>query len=517
MGDYPRRLIILATIVALAVAASWGMGRRSGRYGLLDFLRGRPAPMFAPEQYTLPDAPALATADVPLLARLNDEYAKLTAAVVPSVVSVDTSETVAVQSGFPGSYRQYQRPGLGSGVIVTPEGHIITNHHVVANKDAIRVTLTTAEGKRESYAADLIGSLASYDIAVLRIRSDRRNFPALKIGDSSKVRVGQLALAIGNPYGLAESVTQGIISAVDRRISDAGPSYFQTDTPINPGNSGGPLVNFQGEIIGINSVVLRGPEADRAAQNIGFAIPSSQAWEAFEIITGRGRQVFAYLGVGLGDVTPQVAEALHMPGLQGAWVQSLVAGGPAALAGLRAPEVFQGPSGEAKVRPPDVILKLNDKPVTTGEGLVAQIRRMAPGTVVKLIIWRDGKELEVPATLGDSSSLPRVQAAAENPKDANAPPDLGTLAQGRAVLNSVGITCGTMTSGPGARVDAVRPGALAEGKIQPGDLILSVNGSMISSPAEFNRAVLAAARNRAGLTLKISRDGDEREVVLAHP
>ena len=515
MGDYPRRLIILASIVALAVAGLWGIGRQSGRYGLLDFLRGRPAPVFAPEQYTLPEAPALAAEDVPLLARLNDEYARLTAAVVPSVVSIDTSETVAVQSGFPGSYRQYQRPGLGSGVIVTPEGHIITNHHVVANKDAIRVTRTTAEGKRETYAADLIGSLASYDIAVLRIRSEQRGFPALKIGDSGKVKVGQLAMAIGNPYGLAESVTQGIISAVDRRISDAGPSYFQTDTPINPGNSGGPLVNFQGEIIGINSVVLRGPEADRAAQNIGFAIPSLQAWEAFEIITGRGMQVFAYLGVGLGDVTPQVAEALRLPGQQGTWVQSLVPGGPAAAAGLRAPEVFQGPAGEAKVRAPDVILKLNGKPVTSGESLVAQIRRMAPGSVVKLAVWRDGQEIEVAATLGDSRTLPRDAGAAQPQQDPGAPPNLGTLAQGRAVLNSVGIACGTSPGGPGARVEAVRPGSLAEGKIQVGDRISAVNGQDITSPAEFNRTVLDAAAKHTGLALRVIRDGATTDVVLA--
>lgn len=513
MQDTLRRALVLAGVAAAASAVLWMMDRKSGTYGLWDFLQGKPAPVFAPEEYTVPTEAALQQDEVPLLARLNDEYARLTAAVVPSVVSIDTSETVAVQSGFPGYYRQYQRPGLGSGVIVTPQGHVITNHHVVVNKDDIRVTRTTPDGRREAFPADLIGSLPSHDIAVLRIRSERADFPALKIGDSSKVKVGQLALAIGNPYGLAESVTQGIISAVDRRISDSGPSYFQTDTPINPGNSGGPLVNFLGEIIGINSVVLRGPEADRAAQNIGFAIPSAQAWEAFQIITGRGRQVFGYLGVGLADVTPQIAATLQMPAVQGAWVQSVDHGSPAESAGLRAPEVVRTPDGKGMVRAPDVIVSINGDPVQSGESLINLIRSLAPGTEVRLGIWRDRRGMEIPLKVGDSNAIP---VASVKPSGiVSAPPSLATLAQGRAILSGVGISPGLLPEGTGVRVEAVRPGSLADGKAKPGDMVLEVNGKAVASPAEFNRELLEAAKARAALRLKLQRDGEVLEVDLA--
>lgn len=512
MNDNTRRWFVLLLVVTVAAAILAWLGRRDGRYGLWDFLRGHPAPVFAPEQYTVPTEPALSAEDVPFMARLNDEYARLAAAVIPSVVSVDTSETVNVQSGFPGYYRSYQRPGLGSGVIVTPEGHVITNHHVVANKDAIRVTRTTARGDRETFAADLIGSLPSYDIAVLRIRSDRRDFPALKIGDSAAVRVGQLALAIGNPYGLAGSVTQGIISAVDRRITDSGPSYFQTDTPINPGNSGGPLVNFQGEIIGINSVVLRGPEAERAAQNIGFAIPASQAWEAFEIITGRGRRVFGYLGVALEDMTPPVAAALGMKEVRGAWIRALQPNGPASQAGLRAPEVVRSLSGAGAVRVPDVILTLDGNPVVSAEWLVRAIRPMVPGTVVKLGIWRDGAPAEISLTVGDSTQV--VAAPAPTPSGPEAPPSPSAVAQGRTLLQSVGISTTLGRNGQGVFVESVRPGSFAEGKISPGETIFAVNGQPVGSPAEFHRLVLEAAAARQGLVLGVGSASARREVLI---
>jgi S1-C subfamily serine protease len=509
MNDNTRRWVVLVLVIALAAAVLAWMGRRDGRYGLWEFLSGRPAPVFAPEKYTVPTEPALAADEVPSLARLNDEYARLAAAVIPSVVSIDTSETVNVQSGFPGSYRSYQRPGLGSGVIVTPEGHVITNHHVVANKNAIRVTRTPVGGEPETFAATLVGSLPSYDIAVLRIASDRRDFPALKIGDSTKVRVGQLALAIGNPYGLAGSVTQGIISAVDRRIADSGPSYFQTDTPINPGNSGGPLVNFQGEIIGINSVVLRGPEADRAAQNIGFAIPSAQAWEAFEIITGRGRQVFGYLGFAVDDVTPRVAAALGMREARGAWIRALQPNGPAAQAGLRAPDLVRSLSGATGVRPPDVLLSLDGEDVRSAEWLVSRIRLIPPGTVVRLGVWRDGEVQEITATVGDSTRMPA--ATAKPPSEA--PPAMDTVAQGRAVLQSVGLTTRIAENGE-LLVESVRPGSFSEGKISPGEPILAVNGAPVDSPAGFHREILAAAAAKQGVTLRVGSAAGERDVVI---
>ncbi len=504
MADRLRRMLVLVVLVAAAAGLLWvlkaNLPRLSG-YSLFDFLAGKAPPAFAPEQYSLPESAPLAAGDVPILERLNAEYAKLAAAVVPSVVSIDTRETVAVQSPFPGYYRQLQRPGLGSGVIVTPEGHVLTNHHVVANKDAIRITCTSGEGRRESFAADFVGSLPAYDLAVLKIRSNRGGFPALKLGDSNQVHPGQLVFAVGNPYGLAESVTQGIISGIDRRLSDAGATYYlQTDTPINPGNSGGPLVNHRGEVIGINTVVYRGSQKDQSAQNIGFAIPSNQAMEAFQIITGRGRPVTGYLGLVVSEVTPRAAAFLGLEEVQGLLVEGLLPQGPAARCGLR---------------PLDVILSVDGRPVASRDAFLAGLRSTLPGTQVKLAVWRERALVPLTATVGDARE---VTAEPALPADGEAGPessavDKSSRQESLGWLRSVGIGVGVGPDGSSLRVEAVAPAGLAAGRVLPGDLLVSVNGSPVSSPASFNQALIAA-RGAPELRIVVDRNGSRREVVV---
>src|SRR5690242_11582153 len=252
------------------------------------------------EKFTPADKPKLDLDSVDILQRLNEEYAKVTAAVVPSVVSITTTKTVERRQPidplelFFG--RRFGRDGeaeqkvtsLGSGVIVSKEGHIVTNNHVVNGTDDVTVQLSDG---REAKAR-VIGTDSQIDLAVLRI--DLPNLPPLPLGDSDQVHVGQIVFAIGNPFGLEESVSQGIISAKDRRaMSDSSVDFFQTDTAINPGNSGGPLVNIRGEVVAINTAIY---SESGGNQGIGFAIPSNVVRRAMTSIIKKGRVIRGYLG-----------------------------------------------------------------------------------------------------------------------------------------------------------------------------------------------------------------------------
>ncbi|RYD39355.1 MAG: trypsin-like serine protease, partial [Verrucomicrobiaceae bacterium] len=269
-----RRLALLI-FVAVALIAAY-----SYRTGSLSFRSNSKTPTLATE---VPVDPK----EVRVLAALDAEYARLVDAVVPSVVSITTSRKVRVPYvvdqydyffGSRGRNRTAERTqsALGSGVIVSKEGHIITNHHVIEGMDEIRVQLT--DGSIEP--AELIGSDKGVDIAVLRVKA--KNLQPLPFGDSEGVRVGQMVFAIGNPFGLQETVTQGIVSAKGRAISDSGVELLQTDAAVNPGNSGGPLLNLRGEIIGINSAIY---SRTGAWAGISFAIPANTAKQTMEVIT----------------------------------------------------------------------------------------------------------------------------------------------------------------------------------------------------------------------------------------
>jgi serine protease Do len=494
MGDFARRILVLAALATAATAILWLWSGRGPGYSLFAFLAGRAPEARVAEVYTLPEQPALAAADVPILERLNAEFTRVATAVVPSVVSVDTLETVLMPSLMPGFYQKVHRPGLGSGVIVTPQGHVVTNHHVIANKDAskIRVTRTSPDGRRESYPAEVIGSLPAYDIAVLRILGGRGDFPALKFGESKDVRPGQMVFAVGNPYGLSETVTQGIISAIQRRLPDSGPSYFlQTDTPINPGNSGGPLVNHRGEIIGINSAIYGGARSGVNAQNIGFAIPSNQALAAFQAITGRGRPLTGYLGLVLDEIDPRAAAAAGLPAAARVQIREVRPASPAARAGLR---------------PLDVLLEMNGRAPASSEAFLETLRATPPGTPIELAVWRGGEILRLAATVGDAREVSEAVTAA-------APADNSRL-EGLARLQAIGIRCGPAGESGGLRVETVAPGSLADGKIRPGEQILAVNGKPVASPAEFHRALLESQPGQA-ITLRVSDGLQPRDLVLA--
>lgn len=323
----------------------------------------------------------------------KDGFAAVVARVRPAVVSIQASQAILPRWGLPGPTSEVDpadellaAPGpgpravaRGSGVIVTGDGYILTNHHVVAGADRLHVTLAD----RRELPARLVGSDPHTDIAVLKIEGDRLSPAAL--GDSSKVRIGQFALALGNAFGLGQTVTMGIIGAVGRGrmgITDYE-DFLQTDAAINPGNSGGPLVDAEGHVIGVNTAIIT--SGGGGNEGVGFAVPSDLARSVMDQLVREGRVVRGWLGVGVVDVTP--AEAKGRGGnLEGALVSEVTAGSPAARAGLR-----RG----------DIITALNGAPIPDGRSLRLRIAEQPPGSTARLDVSRNGQHREVTAKLGE--------------------------------------------------------------------------------------------------------------------
>ena len=361
--NQPRRLFLFLIIGTLVGYFWWRLDHR-------DVTR-------APEKFTPVEAPKINLEDVKVLAAIDAEYTKLIESVVPSVVSITSSRTVlqqvplTIEDLLLGRQRaqKAKSTSLGSGVIVSKEGHIITNHHVIAGMTEIRAQLP--DGR--NVAARLIGSDPATDIAVLKI--EEKNIEALPLGDSDDLRVGQQVFAIGNPYGLDETVTRGVVSAKGRRTAnDSGVEVLQHDAAVNPGNSGGPLVNIRGQIVGINSSIYT---RTGGFQGISFAIPANTVRRVMDAIISRGRAVRGWLGVGLQAVTPRLAQSFGVPDTRGAIITEIMRGSPAELAGLQ---------------PGDVLRKFNGNDVGDVMSLRKQIAGLEIGAKVEVVIMRGGRE-----------------------------------------------------------------------------------------------------------------------------
>jgi Do/DeqQ family serine protease len=290
-----------------------------------------------------------------------------------------------------GKPREQREHGLGSGVIVSPDGYILTNNHVIEGANEINVY---ASDKREMKAR-VIGADPKTDIAVVKVEG--KNMPTLPFADSSQAQVGDIALAIGNPFGIGQTVTMGIISATGR--GDLGiedyEDFIQTDAAINPGNSGGALINASGQLIGVNTAILSGAGGN---QGVGFAVPSNLARAVMNQLLRNGKVVRGYLGVMIQPVTPEIAKALNLPDARGALVSEVTAGAPAAKAGMA---------------PGDCIVELNGQRVDDSRELRLKTGELAPGSNVKLKLIRDGNPREVSITLGE---LPKEKVAANDEK-----------------------------------------------------------------------------------------------------
>jgi serine protease Do len=373
--------------------------------------------------------------------------------------------------------KQYQQPrkerSLGSGFIISPDGYIVTNNHVVEGADEIKVRLQE-NGKREkSYLADIIGTDSETDLALLKINAKTR-LPYLTFGDSDKLEVGEWVMAIGNPFGLDHTVTAGIISAKGRVIG-AGPydNFLQTDASINPGNSGGPLLNMKGKVIGINTAIVA------SGQGIGFAIPSAMAKDIIEQLKEFKKVKRGLLGVMVQAMDDNTARALGLEENMGALVASTTPGGPADRAGVKAG---------------DVILAVNGDPVEDYSDLTRKIGRLMPGATVDLTIWRKGKKLHLSTALDERSPEELARAGqAGTGQSAQADQVLGMTLRAPAQdeLEVLGLkdVRGLLV------VDMSSDSPAAEAGIAPGDLILEANQHSVNTVADFKKIVQKAKKN----------------------
>jgi len=459
-----KRFILFVILVALTLLAISKWNQRRG----------------TPETFTPATAPNLG--EMPVLAALDQETSRLLQTVIPSVVSITTSRKVqAPQIIDPFEYffgrrravpQEAVKNSLGSGVIVSKEGHILTNYHVVANVDEVLVQLNDG---RAPFPARFIGGDEASDIAVIKI--DARGLTPLPLGDSDNVKVGQLVFAVGNPFGLQETVTKGIISATKRVTDESNNEFFQTEAVINPGNSGGPLVNIHGEIIGINTAIGN-YSGSGTWQGVGFAIPSNTARHALEAIIKTGRVVRGYLGVAIDPLTAELAEQLGLPGQIGVLVRSITPGSPAEKAGLA---------------PGDILTAFNGKPIDSARGLVRQVAATPLGSKAEIKAIRNKKEQtfrvtieEPPAGFQIGKSVPRTPAL----------PPPGSVQPGNP-LSDISVTAipqDQLANYPenvqGVFVSTVGTAELVR-FLQPGDVIEQLNGQPVSTPEEFRKAAAA--------------------------
>jgi Do/DeqQ family serine protease len=433
----------------------------------------------------------------------DGSYADLVSRVAPAVVTVRSTRAVQQTQFAPGNEdllrrffgREFELPmqprrqaGLGSGVVVRPDGYILTNHHVIDGASTVRVELT--DGR--SFEAQIVGADQPSDLAVLKVAAT--NLPTMPLGDSEQARVGDVVLAIGNPLGVGQTVTSGIISGKGRMTGGgdgAFEDFIQTDAPINQGNSGGALVNLKGELIGINSQILS-PVGYNIG--IGFAIPSNMAGHIMDQLITKGAVRRGMLGVTVQGINADLAESLGLTSTMGAIVTDVTEGGPAGRAGIE-----RG----------DVILAVNDRTVESSNDLRNHIARLDPGASASLKVWRDGREREMTTTLGE---LPATGARTV--------PSTGGEQGGRFGMGVEPLTTETarelgLTAGSGVLVRNVDPdGPAAEAGVQSGDVILEVNGTTVQS-VDALRSALNDAPSDKPIRLLINRRGMHTFLTLA--
>ena len=374
-------LILVATLVAFG----WWRLHHLSTVGTAPAGRG----------FTPADGPRIDPGNLRVLSALDEEYKRLADAVVPSVVSIASSNpgqnAQGILSPFEllfGDRGRVARRSLGSGVVVSKEGHILTNNHVVEGMTKIIVQLT--DGRE--VPARFIGADAATDIAVLQISAP--NLIPLPLGDSDAVRVGQVVLAIGNPFGFQETVTHGIISARRRRaMNDSDVEFLQTDAAVNQGNSGGPLLNLRGEIVGINTAIF-----SKTGGNVGisFALPSNTARRTLESVLATGHAVRGYLGVVLRDMSPALAAELGATNAHGAIVEDVSAGSPAEAAGLR---------------PGDIVRKIGGRAILDLRDVRSRIEEISVGSRAEVVIERQGREIVTHAVIAEAPQTPLTQGS----------------------------------------------------------------------------------------------------------
>jgi len=467
----------VATVVVLAALAAGGVLSQGLKEWSGHSVFGAPssAPKIAGE------APAVS------LGAFANGFSSVLKPALPAVVNIRSSKVVKVQ-GHGGSpffndpfFRQFfgdqfgprgpqqeREQSLGSGVIITADGTVLTNNHVIDGATDIKVYLND---KRE-FKATLVGTDPKTDIAVLKIAAN--DLPTLPLGNSSSLQVGDLVFAIGDPFGIGETATMGIVSATGRGGLgiENYEDFIQTDAAINPGNSGGAMIDLHGNLVGINTAIVTGGSGGN--QGVGFAIPINMAHNVVDQIREHGKVVRGYLGVYIQDVTPEIAKAFGLGQGGGVLIGDVTPDTPAARAGLK-----KG----------DVVLQLNGAPVDSRNQLQVRISQTPPGTPVNLKVWRDGKTQDVTVKLGE---LPEKAAKAGSSEEG------GGALEGVDVENLTPEIAQQLNLRPGTRgvvVSSVDPSSPAASQgLREGDVSQEVNHRPVASVEEYRRALAGAEK-----------------------
>jgi serine protease Do len=416
------------------------------------------------------------------------DFIELAAKLSPAVVNISTEEKGDAGEGESSSSPQQGESGpfvpfgpqraksLGSGFIITHDGYVLTNDHVVENP--VKVTVTLKNGK--NYTAKVVGRDAKTDVALLKIDAGN-DLPIAPLGNSDDVKVGQWVLAIGNPFGFDHSVTAGIISAKGRYIPGNFDQYLQTDASINPGNSGGPLIDLHGAVVGVNSAIYT-----RTGSNmgIGFAIPINLVKSELQQLREKGKVTRGWLGVLIQQVTPELAESLGLKNAEGALVAKVLKGGPAKAAGVQ-----RG----------DVIIDFDGKPVTSAQELPLMVAQTPLGKSVTVKVVRNKKPLELRTTITESHEAQLALAEQARPGGLGAPSAFGMRVKDLSpgLAHELGIDTTT-----GVVISSVDPGSRAEeAGLRARDVILEVNRAAVKNVDAYQKAVKSGAKGKVVLLL----------------
>jgi serine protease Do len=445
-------------------------------------------------------APAAAQSAAPQLVTGLPDFTQLVEQVGPGVVNVEAkigtrASAQADEGDIPEIFRRMLPPGfempgqgqgpqrrggtsIGSGFIISADGYVLTNHHVVDGADEVKVTLPD----RRELTAKVVGSDQQYDVALLKV--DAKGLPTVRIGSSAALKPGQWVVAIGSPLGLDHSVTAGIVSAVGRSASPEQRyvPFIQTDVAINQGNSGGPLLNTRGEVVGINSQIF---SVSGGYMGISFAIPIDLAMGAVDQLKSTGKVSRGQLGVQVGAVTADAVKGFDLPDNRGALVNEVLTGSPAAKAGLS---------------PGDVIRSVNGRPVNDSSDLPPLIGAMAPGSKVALGVLRDGKARDITVTLSELDEGTAARGAQPTAPERDVAPagrnPLGIQSQSLDANSrkQLGVESG------GVLISRVEGAAAREAGLAPGMVVLQVGRTKVDSPAALDRELAAV---KAGDTVML--------------
>ena len=472
-----KQKLIVRSLAAAGLVTVMGLG--GAAYDATQAAHARPAAA------TASSSPAIPLAGLP-------DFSKMVEQNGPAVVNISVAHNVKTGAAMPESgmdpsdplyefYRRFQGPqqpqhrapaqGVGSGFIVSPDGLILTNAHVVQNAEEVTVKLTD----RREFKAKVIGTDPQTDVAVLKIEATA--LPTVTLGDSRNLKVGEWVVAIGSPYGFENTVTSGIVSAKSRALPDGSyVPFIQTDVAVNPGNSGGPLFNLKGEVIGINSQIY---SRSGGYQGLSFAIPIDTAVQVKDQLVQHGKVTRGRLGVTIQEVNQALAGSFGLKKAGGALVSSVEDGSPAAQAGLKAG---------------DVVLKIEGDEIGSSIDLSARVAGMKPGSTAKLEVWREGKPQQIAVTVGETPSS--KTAAADKA-------DLSGMRLGVAVRALTEVEQKQAKVDGGLMVEQVG-GAAAKAGIRSGDIILSANGKPLNSVEALKSAVSEKSKT---IALLVKRNG----------